>query len=163
MDAYEKAAKGQMQDEQKRQFIQKIMGAREKEKKTWLMLASVHMRRMEFAQAVNAYTRVVKLDSTVPAAYVERAQAYGALAQYKLAIKDLNEYLKITDPQMHRSQRLSAVELLDRYQTARARQLQPAREPGRHAGASSQYPPTAPPAAPAYPPPAPAFPTAPNR
>jgi tetratricopeptide (TPR) repeat protein len=122
MDNYEKALKGQMQEEQRRVFVQKIVGAREKEKKTWLMLASVYMRRMEFAQAVNAYSRVIKLDAAVPAAYVERAQAYGALNQYKLAINDLEEYLKITDPQMHRSQRLSAVEMLDRYQAARARQ-----------------------------------------
>ena len=122
MDDYEKALKGQMSEEQRRVFVQKIVGAREKEKKTWLMLASTYMRRMEFAQAVNAYTRVIKLDSAVPAAYVERAQAYGALSQYKLAINDLEEYLKITDPQMHRSQRLNAVEMLDRYQSAYARQ-----------------------------------------
>jgi len=122
MEAYEKAAKGQMQEEQRRIFVLKIVGAREKEKKTWLMLASVYMRRMEFGQAVNAYTRVIKLDAAVPAAYVERAQAYGALTEYKLAISDLEEYLKITDPQLHRMQRLLAVEMLDRYQAARARQ-----------------------------------------
>ena len=122
MDDYEKALKGQMSEEQRRVFVQKIVGAREKEKKTWLMLASTYMRRLEFAQAVNAYSRVIKLDSAVPAAYVERAQAYGALNQYKLAINDLEEYLKITDPQMHRAQRMNAVEMLDRYQAARARQ-----------------------------------------
>ena len=87
-----------------------------------LMLASVHMRRAEFGAAIEEYTEVIKLDAAVPAAYVERAQAYAALRQYRQAVDDLEEYLKITDPQVHREQRLNAVELLDRYQTAMLRQ-----------------------------------------
>ena len=38
---------------------------------------------------------------------------------------DLEEYLKITDPAMHRQQRMNAVELLDRYQNALARKGAP--------------------------------------
>ncbi len=81
-----------------------------------LMLASVHMRRQEFGSAIEEYSEVIKLDASLPAAYVERAQAYAALRQYRPAVADLEEYLKITDPQMHREERLNAVELLDRYQ-----------------------------------------------
>ncbi|MDJ0521344.1 MAG: tetratricopeptide repeat protein [Planctomycetota bacterium] len=105
----------------RQEYLQRIHGARDKEKRMHLMLASVHMRRMEFGQAVQRYTSVVKIDSTVPAAYLERAQAYAALGDHSKAIADLEEYLKITDPAIHRQQRMNAVELLDRYQTALAR------------------------------------------
>lgn len=108
-------------------YVDKIHGARDKEKRMHLMLASVHMRRMEFGQAAQRYTSVIKIDSTVPAAYLERAQAYAALGEHRRAIADLEEYLKITDPAMHRQQRMNAVELLDRYQTAMARSSAPTR------------------------------------
>ena len=107
--------------ELRKDYLNRIQGARDKEKRMHLMLASVHMRRMEFGQAVQRYSAVIKIDDTVPAAYLERAQAYGALGEYTRAVDDLEEYLKITDPAMHRQQRMNAVELLDRYQTAGAR------------------------------------------
>lgn len=109
---------GKVQAEHRNEFMMKIHGARDKEKKMHLMLASVYMRRQEFGAAVEEYSSVIKIDGAVPAAYVERAQAFGALQQYRRAVADLEEYLKITDPMMHREQRLNAVELLDRYQSA---------------------------------------------
>jgi hypothetical protein len=81
----------------------------------------VHMRRLEFGDAVQQYTDVIKMDAAVPAAYLERAQGYAALQQFSQAIGDIEEYLKITDPQLHRMERMNAVQLLDRYQTALAR------------------------------------------
>ncbi len=116
--------------EQRKIFLNKIQGAREKEKQMHLMLASVHMRRMEFAEATERYTSVIKIDNAMPAAYLERAQALAALQQYKRAIDDLEEYLKITDPQRHRRQRVNAVQLLDRYQNARARRTTNANDRG---------------------------------
>jgi len=113
----------------RKDYLNRIQGARDKEKRMHLMLASVHMRRMEFGQAVERYTEVIKIDDTVPAAYLERAQAYAALSQYAHAITDLEEYLKITDPVMHRQQRMNAVELLDRYQTAEQRRAASVRQP----------------------------------
>jgi tetratricopeptide (TPR) repeat protein len=104
------------------------------------MLASVHMRRMEFGQATQRYTSVIKIDSTVPAAYLERAQAYAALGEHKRAIADLEEYLKITDPAMHRQQRMNAVELLDRYQNAMARRGAPSRRAAPVAPAAPSRP-----------------------
>lgn len=112
---------GKVTEDQRRDFMRRIQGAREKEMKMHLMLASVHMRRSEFSSAVDSYTEVIGLDSTVPAAYVERAQAFGAMGEYRRAVMDLEEYLKITDPQVHREQRTSAVELMRRYQDAMAR------------------------------------------
>ncbi len=109
---------GKMQEQHRQEFLKKIGGAREKEKKMHLMLASVHMRRGEFGAAVEQYSEVIRLDSSVPAAYVERAQALAALREYRRAVADIEEYLKITDPTLHREQRLNAVELLDRYNGA---------------------------------------------
>ena len=103
---------------QRSQLLAKAYGARQKEKLMHLLLASVYMRRQEFREAVASYTEVIKIDSSVPAAYIERAQAYSSLRQYGLAIDDIEEYLKITDPQMHRNERVSAMELLDRYKMA---------------------------------------------
>ncbi len=112
--------------DQRKVFIDKIQGAREKEKRMHLMLASVHMRRLEFGQAVEQYSDVIKIDDAMPAAYLERAQALAALQRYQRAIDDIEEYLKITDPQRHRTSRVRAVQLLDRYQSALARRPDPA-------------------------------------
>ncbi len=129
LEAYAESVGGmnKVTNQQRQEFLQRIHGARDKEKRMHLMLASVHMRRMEFGQAVQRYTSVIKIDSTVPAAYLERAQGYAALGEHKRAITDLEEYLKMTDPQLHRQQRMNAVELLDRYQNAVARRVPPSR------------------------------------
>jgi tetratricopeptide (TPR) repeat protein len=120
LETWEERAGGaaRVTDEVRRDFQRRIQGAREKEKKMHLMLASVHMRRGEYGAAADQYTEVIKLDSTVPAAYVERAQAFGQLGQYQRAVADLEEYLKITDPTRHRDERLNAVDLMNRYEMA---------------------------------------------
>ena len=121
LDMYAEAVEGRVTKAQRDFYMSKINGARDKEKKMHLLLGSVYMRRGEFGQATNAYSEVIKIDQAVPAAYLERAQSLAALRQYNQAVNDLEEYLKITDPALHRTQRMKAVELLDRYQGALAR------------------------------------------
>ena len=48
-----------------------------------------------------------------PAALVERAQAQAKLGKFPLAVKDLEDYLKLTDPQRQRAARTRAAELLN--------------------------------------------------
>jgi tetratricopeptide (TPR) repeat protein len=124
LDFWEKNAGRPISERERAEYIGRIQGAREKEKKTHLMLASVYMRREEFDKAIAAYDVVIDMDPTVPAAYVERAQAHAGLADYSSAIRDLEEYLKMTDPQRHRSARASAVDLLERYRAIEARVAQ---------------------------------------
>ncbi len=121
LDMYAEAVEGRVTTQQRDFYMGKIRGARDKEKKMHLLLGSVYMRRGEFGKAANAYSEVIKIDQAVPAAYLERAQSLAALQQYNQAVNDLEQYLKITDPALHRSQRMKAVELLDRYQGAIAR------------------------------------------
>lgn len=121
LDMYAEAVEGRVTSQQRKFYMGKIQGAREKEKKMHLMLGSVYMRRQEFGKAATSYSEVIEIDKAVPAAYLERAQSLAALRQYNQAVNDLEEYLKITDPALHRSQRMKAVELLDRYQGALAR------------------------------------------
>lgn len=102
--------------DQRGEFLDKIQGARAKEKKLRLLLGSVHFRRGEFDRASEQYTEVIRMDPSIPAAYIERAQTYAALRQYSRAASDVEEYLKITDPTEHREERINAAELLDRYQ-----------------------------------------------
>lgn len=101
--------------EQRAILIRKIQGAREKEKAMHLLLGSVYMRRDEFADAVAEYDAVLTIDPASAPAYVERAQAYARLGQYALAVQDVEEYLKLTDPVKQRKARLEAADLLDRY------------------------------------------------
>ena len=103
---------------QRNQLLAKAHGARQKEKLMHLLLASVYMRRQEYREAAQSYTDVIDIDASVPAAYIERAQAYAALRRYTLAVEDIEHYLKITDPQMHREERVQAGELLQRYRMA---------------------------------------------
>lgn len=121
LDMYAEAVEGRVTKQQREFYMSKIRGARDKEKKMHLLLGSVYMRRNEFGKAANEYSEVIKIDQSVPAAYLERAQSLAALQQYNQAVNDLEEYLKITDPALHRTQRMKAVELLDRYQGALAR------------------------------------------
>lgn len=102
--------------DQREEFISKIQGARVKEKKLRLLIGSVYFRRGEFDLASRQYTEVIRMDPSIPAAFIERAQTYAALRQYSRAVRDVEEYLKITDPQKHREERINAAQLLDRYQ-----------------------------------------------
>jgi tetratricopeptide (TPR) repeat protein len=112
---WETMMQGSVTPEQRAFYVAKIQGAREKEKGMHLLLGAVHMRREEFDRAVTEYGAVIELDPATPAAYVERAQAYAALGRYSLAVGDLEQYLKMTDPEKQRRSRVNAAELLDRY------------------------------------------------
>ena len=112
---WQKTMGSKVTPEQRAFYRERIMGARDKEMGMHLLLGSVYMRREQFSKAVNEYDEVVAMDPAVPAAYVERAQAYAALGVYQNAIKDLERYLKMTDPEKQRRARVRAAELLDRY------------------------------------------------
>jgi tetratricopeptide (TPR) repeat protein len=115
LEEWEKEMGRETTREQRQHFVQKVLGAREKEKKMHLLLGSVHMRREEFDDAVAAYEAVIEIDPAVPAAYAERAQAFAAQGRHERAIQDLEEYLRITDPERQREGRVRAAELLDTY------------------------------------------------
>jgi tetratricopeptide (TPR) repeat protein len=106
---------GQVTREQTAFYMEKIHGARDKEIGMHLLLGSVFMRREEFSKAVAEYDEVIGMDPALPAPYVERAQAYAALGLYRKAVQDLEQYLKMTDPQRQRLARVNAAELLERY------------------------------------------------
>ncbi|MFV1959604.1 MAG: tetratricopeptide repeat protein, partial [Planctomycetota bacterium] len=142
---WEKMMGREVTTEQRDFYLKKIHGAREKEIGMLLLLGATHMRREEFSKAVENYDSVLTLDPARVAALVERAQGYAALAMYDQAVKDLEKYLKLTDPRKHREARISAADLLDRYQRLAGRQsIRPA------------FPPAAPRAPAVAPPPAPA-------
>lgn len=105
-------------DEQREYYRAKIRSAREKELKMHLLLASVLMRTKDYRGAIEEYDTVLEMDPVRPAARVERAQALAASGDYKRAVSDLEEYLKITDPVKQRAARLRAAELLERYRLA---------------------------------------------
>lgn len=107
---------GELTTNQRNFFRDKIYGTIQKEKNVTLMMGSVYMRREEFGSAVAMFSRVLDMDDGEVAAYVERAQAYAGLGQYQMAVKDIEEYLKYTDPEMHRTQRVKAGSLLQTYQ-----------------------------------------------
>jgi tetratricopeptide (TPR) repeat protein len=102
-------------DEQREFFKSKIRGATEKELRMHLLVATVLMRREDYPQAIAEYDRILEIDPARPAAYVERAQARAGAKDYRGAVKDVQEYLKITDPIRHRAGRIAAADLLDRY------------------------------------------------
>ena len=115
MDDLAALNRGEMNAEQKNFFKTKIRGARDKELKMHLLLGSVLVRHKLWEAAINEYDAVVSLDPAYPAAYVERAQAYAGIKNYRKAVEDLQDYLKITDPVRHREARISAGELLGQY------------------------------------------------
>lgn len=106
--------KGVTQD-QRAHFVKNIQEARDNELRVHLLLGSVHVRREEYALALDEYNAVLEIDPATPAALVERAQTQAKLGQFSLAIHDLEDYLKITDPEKQRAPRTRAAELLDRY------------------------------------------------
>jgi tetratricopeptide (TPR) repeat protein len=129
MDDWPRIQGQKLTDEQRGFYVSKIQGARDKEKAMHLLLGSVHMRRDAFAEAVAEYDAVLAIDPATPAAYVERAQAYARMNQHALAVRDLEEYLKLTDPVKQRAGRVSAAELLERYRRILDPTLQPASAP----------------------------------
>jgi tetratricopeptide (TPR) repeat protein len=102
-------------DEQRAKFVEKIQELRDNELKVHLLLGSVHMRREEYALALDEFSAVLEIDPARPAALVERAQALAKLGRFPLAVKDLEDYLKLTDPQRQRAARTRAAELLNTY------------------------------------------------
>jgi tetratricopeptide (TPR) repeat protein len=137
---------GDLTDEQRKYFKDRIRGARDKELKLRLALASVLMRNNDAMGAVREYDRVIELDPAIPASYVERAQAYARGRDYRGAIADLEHYLQITDPVAHRQARISAAELLQQYRVLAAAQTSgtPTSPPPGAAGLPSPPPPPAP-------------------
>jgi tetratricopeptide (TPR) repeat protein len=101
--------------EQRAVFVTKIQELRDNELKVHLLLGAVHMRREEYALAVEEFSAVLEIDPARPAALVERAQAQAKLGKFPLAVKDLEDYLKLTDPQRQRAARTRAAELLNTY------------------------------------------------
>jgi tetratricopeptide (TPR) repeat protein len=160
---WEQLRQGDVTPEQRNFYLTKIHGAREKEMKMHLLLGSVHMRRDEFHLAVDEYDQVIELDAAMPAAYLERAQAQAAQGRYPEAVADLEQYLKMTDPQKQRRARVAAAELLDRYKMIVERQATgaatvPAALPARSVAPPSPggpFPARAPGSPPPPPPPAP--------
>jgi|GEM_PF-2507739 len=127
-------------EEQRAYFKDRIRGAREKELKLRLLVASVLMRTNDPLGAVREYDRVIELDPAVPASYVERAQAYARSRSYRLAVGDLEHYLKITDPVAQRQPRIRAAELLEQYRVLAATEgdaVPRAAAPGGRPGSSS--------------------------
>jgi tetratricopeptide (TPR) repeat protein len=102
-------------DDTREYFKGQIRGAREKELRMHLLVATVLMRNEDYAGAIGEYDRILQIDPARPAAYVERAQAHAGRKDYRKAIADVHEYLKITDPVRHRPGRIAAADLLDRY------------------------------------------------
>ena len=124
--------------DQRKVFVDKIFGKRESIVRMQLMLGAVHMKRRQFGSAAAAYSEVIDLDGSIPAAYVERAQAFAMLGQYGRAVEDVEEYLMITDPVSHREDRIKAGELLDRYNRVLAQGPTAARPGGAGAIATNQ-------------------------
>jgi len=118
----EKERQREATQEQRDYFKGKIRTAREKELKMHLLIASVLMKTKDYPGAIKEYDDVLKLDPARPAAYVERGQAYGRMGDYKKAVADLEEYLKITDPVKQRNARLQAAELLEDFRLKQAQQ-----------------------------------------
>ncbi len=118
LKTYETEVQGEVSRDQREFFRENIRGAQEKELKMHLLLASVLMRNKMPEAAVREYDRVLEIDPARPAAYVERAQALAQAGDYSKAIRDLEEYLKITDPVKQREARVSAAGLLEEYRKA---------------------------------------------
>ena len=136
-------------EEQRAYFKDRIRGVREKELKLRLLLASVLMRNNDSVGAVREYDRVIEIDPAVPASYVERAQAYARGRSYRLAVADLEHYLKITDPVAQRQPRIRAAELLSQYRVLAAAEGDSVPTTAAPGGRPGSYPPPPPPPAPA--------------
>jgi tetratricopeptide (TPR) repeat protein len=161
---YEEQREGQVTDEQRKYFQDRIRGAREKESRVRILLGAVLMRNRDPRGAIVEYDRVLELDASQLAAYVERAQAYAAVGDYRRAIKDLETYLKVSDPVEMRPARIRAAELMDEYRlkaAAEPRTPAPGAPPPATAPGTGAFPPPAQPGG-GFPPPAPP-PSAPPR
>jgi tetratricopeptide (TPR) repeat protein len=111
---------GKATDMERDFFLGKIRGAKDKEVGMRLLVGSVMIRDARYLEAVEQYTEVLRLDAARPAAYAERGQAYAMAGQYRRAVRDLEEYMKITDPVKHNEARVSAFELLEKYRVIAA-------------------------------------------
>lgn len=142
-----KTERGTLTEEQEKFFRDRIRGARDKEAKIRLLLASVLVRNRDYRGAITEYDRVLEIDPTTLAAYVERGQAYAMSGDYGKAVNDLEQYLKVTDPVKDRQARIDAAELLEKYRAILSAPAPRGPVPTRGA------PPPPPPPAPLPPPP----------
>ncbi|MBL9087598.1 MAG: tetratricopeptide repeat protein [Planctomycetia bacterium] len=149
LETMQKERGADLTEEQRAYFKDRIRGAREKELKLRLLLASVLMRNNDSVGAVREYDRVIELDPAVPASYVERAQAYARGRSYRLAVNDLEHYLKITDPVAQRQPRIRAAELLEKYRVLASAEGDSVPTTSAPGGRPGGYPPPPPPPAPA--------------
>jgi tetratricopeptide (TPR) repeat protein len=101
-------------------FLGRVRGAKEKEVGVRLLVGSTMIRDARYPEAVEQYTWVLRLDPAKPAAYAERGQAFAMSGQYRRAVRDLEEYMKVTDPVKHNDSRVSAFELLEKYRVIAA-------------------------------------------
>jgi tetratricopeptide (TPR) repeat protein len=101
-------------------FLGRVRGAKEKEVGMRLLVGSTMIRDARYEEAVEQYTWVLRLDPSKPAAYAERGQAFAMSGKYRRAVRDLEEYMKVTDPVKHNEARISAFELLEKYRVIAA-------------------------------------------
>jgi tetratricopeptide (TPR) repeat protein len=149
---YEKAKGADLTEEQRAYFTKNIDSARGKEMRIRLLLGSVLYRNRDYRAALAEYDRVLQIDPKQVAALVERAQTKAALADYRGAMADLEQYLKVTDPVELRQSRIDAAQLLDQYRLKATQQPRggPAGYPTPPpAPASGGYPAPPPPPVPA--------------
>ncbi len=111
----EARGKGGVTTRQRAHLRKKAYSARNKQMKMHMLLATVHMRRQEYRDAIDQYSRALHIDESQTAAYLERAQALAAEGRHILAVKDLREYMRRTDPEAQRGARVKAAELLQQY------------------------------------------------
>lgn len=149
LETMQKERGADLTEEQRAYFKDRIRGAREKELKLRLLLASVLMRNNDSVGAVREYDRVIEIDPAVPASYVERAQAYARGRSYRMAVADLEHYLKITDPVAQRQPRIRAAELLSQYRVLASAEGDAVPTTAAPGGRPGSYPPPPPPPAPA--------------
>jgi tetratricopeptide (TPR) repeat protein len=101
-------------------FLGRVRGAKDKEVGMRLLVGSTMIRDGRYDEAVEQYTWVLRLEPSKAAAYAERGQAFAMSGKYRRAVRDLEEYMKITDPVKHNEARVSAFELLEKYRVIAA-------------------------------------------
>ena len=114
-DLEEARGKHNVTNRQRTHWRKKAYSARNKQMKMHMLLATVHMRRQEYREAIDQYSRALHIDESQTAAYLERGQALAAEGRHILAVKDLREYMRRTDPEAQRGARVKAAELLQKY------------------------------------------------
>ena len=87
---------GMLDIEQSLKYIDKILVRSPMNKTALEYLADIHLfYERDYQQAVNAYSKVLRLDPAYFWAYVYRGRAYQQLGQFKLAKKDYQQVTKL--------------------------------------------------------------------